>query len=223
MAQSRNLKPFYIAFAAVAVVGAAAIWWARGSRATPVEVGPTPVVGSDFAGYVIGSDSARVEIREYADFGCAACSHFAVLSGPDVRSRLVATGRVRVRFRDFVIPSHPGSPDAHMAAACANEQGQFWAMHDQLFFNQRLWARERQPDRQFRNYAEAIGLNMGSWNACMRDRRYAARIDAAKQEGIALGVDATPSFVIGGLLVSSAIPYDSIVVLVERAEARLGQ
>ncbi len=223
MAQSRNLKPFYIAFAAVAVVGAAAIWWARGSGATPVEVGPTPVVGSDFAGYVIGSDSARVEIREYADFGCAACSHFAVLSGPDVRNRLVATGRVRVRFRDFVIPSHPGSLDAHMAAACANEQGQFWAMHDQLFFNQRLWARERQPDRQFRNYAEAIGLNMGSWNACMRDRRYAARIDAAKQEGIALGVDATPSFVIGGLLVSSAIPYDSVVVLVERAEARLGQ
>ena len=64
---------------------------------------------------------------------------------------------------------------------------------------------------------------MNSWNACMRDRRYAARIDAAKQEGLALGVNSTPSFVIGGLLVTGAIPYDSVVVLVERAEARLGQ
>jgi protein-disulfide isomerase len=218
MAQPMNLKPFYLGFAALAVVGAAAIWWARGGGTTPVEVDPVPVNASSFAGYVLGSDSAAVEIIEYADFGCGACAQFAVLAGADIKSRLVEAGRVRIRFRDFAIPSHPSSPDAHLAAACAGEQGQFFAMHDQLFFGQRDWTRQRRPDRQFRDYAEAIRLDMSRYDDCVRDRRHMGRIDAAKQEGLAVGVSSTPSFVIGGLLVVGALPYDSVVALVERAE-----
>ena len=219
MAQSMNLKPFYMGFALLAIVGAAAIWWARSSGSSPVEVGPIPVSTSDFSGYVLGSDSAKVEIIEYADFGCGACAHYAVLTGPDVTKRLVETGRVRVRFRDFPIPSHPQSSDAHLAAACAGEQGQFYPMHDQLFFGQRDWTRQRRPTRRFREYAEALRLDMDRYDSCVRDRRLLGQIQAAKQEGIAVGVNSTPSFIVGGLLVVGAVPYDSLVSLVERVEA----
>lgn len=157
---------------------------------------------------------------EYADFECGACAHFAILTAPDVRQRLVATGRVRLRFRDFPIQGHRYSPIAHQAGACAGEQGRFWEMADQIFFNQSTWIQDRRPARQFEDYARAIGLNMDQYDSCIKERRHAGDIEASRQHGLAVGVNATPSFVIGGLLVAGALPYDSIVRLVERAEAR---
>jgi protein-disulfide isomerase len=222
MARSTNLKPFYIAFGALVVVGAGAIWLARRNSA-PVPVGPMPVNTSSFSGWVLGSDSAPVEIIEYADFGCGACGIFTVLNAPDIKQRLVNTGRVRWRFRDYPIPSHAASPAAHMAAACAGEQEQFWPMHDVIFGNQSNWGRERRPERRFRDYARQMGLDMDRFDECTESQRYAAQIDAAKQEGVAVGVHSTPSFVIGGLLVAGALAYDSLVVLVERAEAAVRQ
>lgn len=218
MAQQMNLKPFYAALVVLAAIGSGAIWISRGGGGETVEVGPVPVSVSDFAGHVLGSDSAPVEIIEYADFGCGACAIFNILTGPDIKSRLIASGRVRLRFRDFMIPSHPNSIDAHMAAACAGEQGQFWPVADSLFFNQQAWMRDRRPERTFRRYAQSTGIDMGRFDDCVDSRRLQGRLEASKQEGLTLGVNATPSFVIGGLLVSSSLPYDSIVSLVERAE-----
>lgn len=219
MAQSVSMKLFYGAFGVLVVVGAAWIWSSRGGS-EPVEVDPVPVDPTSFAGWVLGSDSAPVEIVEYADFECGACAHFAILTAPDVRQRLVATGRVRLRFRDFPIQGHRYSPIAHQAGACAGEQGRFWEMADQIFFNQSTWIQDRRPARQFEDYARAIGLNMDQYDSCIKERRHAGDIEASRQHGLAVGVKFTPSFVIGGLLVAGALPYDSIVRLVERAEAR---
>jgi len=221
MAQSRNLKPFYIGLALIAIGGLAAIWMARSSNAARTaarEVGPVPVSAAGFEGWVIGSDSAPVEIVEYADFECGACAHFSVLTGPDIKSRLVASGRVRWRFRDFPLPGHANSPLAHHAAACAGEQGKFWDMMDRIFYNQSRWVRDRRPDRRIKEYAEAVGLDMGQYGDCMDEQRYVGQIEASRQEGIAVGIGSTPSFVIGGLLVVGSLPYDSVVSLVERAE-----
>lgn len=219
MAQSMNLKPFYVALAAIAVVGAGAIWMARsGGSAGEVEVGPLPVSATSFPGHVLGSDTAKVEIVEYADFECGACAHFAILTLPDIKQRLVASGRVRLRFRDFPLPGHSKSPAAHMAAACAGEQGRFWEMKDQLFFGQQAWVRDRRPARRFEEYAEAIGLDMDRYEACVDADRYAAQIAAGREEGITVGVNSTPSFLIGGLLVVGSISYDSVAALVRRAE-----
>jgi protein-disulfide isomerase len=217
MAQSMNLKPFYAVLGVVAVVGAAAIWMAR-TEGSAVDVGLIPVSATSFPGHLLGSDSAAVEIVEYADFECGACAHFAILTLPDIKQRLVATGRVRLRFRDFPLPGHSKSPAAHMAAACAGEQGRFWEMKDQLFFGQQTWVRDRRPARRFEQYAETIGLDRKQYEDCVDDDRYAAQIAAGREEGMTVGVNSTPSFLIGGLLVVGSIPYDSVVALVRRAE-----
>jgi protein-disulfide isomerase len=224
MAQARSLKPFYIGLGLIAAAGLAAIWMARQSNAARTaarEVDPVPVNAAGFQGYVLGSDTAPVEILEFADFECGACGYFAVLSGPDVKSRLVNTGRVRWRFRDFPIDGHLNAPIAHQAAACAGEQGRFWDMHDQIFFNQSGWARDRRPARRLKEYARTVGLQMDQYDECMEQQRHTARIAAGKQEGLALGVNSTPSFIIGGVLVIGALPYDSVLALVERAERAL--
>jgi len=224
MAQSVNLKPFYMLFGAAVLAGAVWIGVARsGAGGEAVEIGPMPVGASEFPGWVLGSDSAPVEIVEYADFECPACGHFTILTAPDVKKRLVATGRVRFRFRDFPLPGHRNSPAAHLAGACAGEQGRFWEMADQIFYQQREWVTDRRPTRHFKRYAEAVNLDVAAWERCMEDGTAGAKVAAGRQEGEAIGVNSTPSFVIGGLLVSGSLSYDSIVRLVERAEARLAQ
>jgi protein-disulfide isomerase len=216
------VRAFYAALGVIAVVGIAAIWTARGrsSQGEPaVPLAPAALPAADFAGYVMGNDSARVEIVEYADFQCPACRVFAILTAPDVRERMVATGRVRWRFRDFPLPQHQNALAAHLAAACADEQGRFWEMHDQLFYGQSDWSEDRRAERRFREYAQAIRLDMARYGDCMENRRYAARVEAMKQRGIELGVGSTPTFIVGSLRVPGAISYDSLNILVERAAA----
>lgn len=220
------MKLFYGALAVIGAVGVAALWTARTRGA---DDGPTTVSSAalaavgDYEGYVLGSESAPVEIVEFADFQCPACARFTILTASDVKAGLVEGGLARWRFHDFPLPIHQHAPLAHHAAACAGEQGQFWGMHDQLFYNQGRWATESRPGRRFRDYAQALGLDLGRYDDCMGSGRYAARIEQAKREAIELNVTSTPSFLIGNQLVAGAIPYDSIKVLVERAAARASQ
>ena len=223
MGPSMNLRPFYIALGVVAVAGGAWIFSARIGSGTVTVTLPAAVGAEAFAGYVMGSDSALVEIVEYADFQCPACATFAILTAPDVKSRLVNSGRVRWRFKDFPLSSHDKSPLAHLAAACAGEQGRFWAMHDQLFYNQGTWARDRKAARLFESYARAIGSDMKQYDQCMDDQRYVERIAATKNEAAAAGVSSTPSFVVGDQLIAGAVSLKRLMELVERAEAAARQ
>jgi len=221
VAGQQRLKFFYVALAAIAVVGVAAIWTARGKgRSGTQEITPVAADSTVFPGHVVGSDSAPVTITEYADFQCPACGKFAVLTAPDIRQRLVSTGRVRWIFRDFPLDNHPNSMPAHLAAACASEQGKFWEMHDALYFNQGRWAPASRPLRDFRGYAKAIGLDLGRYDACMDSGRYRARLTALKEDGLQRGVNSTPTFDIGTLRLTGYLDYDSLKVLVDQAAAR---
>lgn len=219
MAGSVGLNKFYFGLALFAVVGFSVLWFARRQSDAGVNLQeiPLPAVASeDFAGYILGSDSAPLEITEYADFQCPACATLAVLTLPDVKNRLVSAGRVRWRFRDFPLDNlHRYTRTAHHAAACAAEQGLFWEMHDQLFFNQSVWAREGGVERKYRDYARAIGADVDRYNDCMRSGRYRARIQASLEEGLSVGVGSTPTLIIGNLRIASSIPYDRLKALVD--------
>jgi protein-disulfide isomerase len=218
MAAQRQLTGFYIGLAAIVVVGAGALWMARrsGQGTGPQVIDPAPTTTGSFEGYVQGSDSAPVTIIEYADFECPACAQFAVLTGPDIKQRLVQTGRVRWIFRDFPIEGHHNSMPAHLAAACAADQGRFWEMHDQLYFNHRRWVLETRPERRIRELAVAAGVNERQFNECVSSARHRDRILATRQIGIERGVSSTPTFEINNLRVSGALGFDSLRVLVDR-------
>lgn len=216
------LRRFYIGLGVIALAGAALIFMARGRGAevTAVE-GPPPLAdGPVFEGHVLGSDSAPVTIVEYADFECPACAQFAILTGPDVKQRLVATGQVRWIFRDLPLNIHRNSLTAHQAAQCAGEQGRFWEMHDQIFFNHGRWVPERRPDRVLRNLAGAIGVDLARYDACMSSERYLPRLQQLQADAAARGISSTPTFEIDGQRVSGAILYDDLKKIVDRAAAR---
>ncbi len=225
MAGQINLKVFYVVLALIAVAGTVAILTiGRGRDSGPVEILDTPfsLDAVAFPGYVIGSDSAPVEIVEYVDFSCPACAMFSILQVPTIKERLVATGMARLRFRGFALGAPSYVPQN--AAACAAEQDMFWEMHDSLMFNQRDWMtipdwpQSRRTRRTFRNYARGIGLNMDQYDACVEENRYYDQITATRNEIAELGIQSTPTFDVGRFRIPSAgMTYDSLRALVERS------
>ena len=214
-------KNFWLALGAVAVIGIGALSWvSTRPKAAPTAFDPNLKA----KGYVLGSLTAPVEIIEYADFECPSCGQFATLTEPDIRTRLVSTGKVRMKFLDFPLPMHKNTWDASLAASCADEQGKFWEMHDQLFATQDKWNGEAtsSPRKHFSAMAEGLKLDMAKYRACMDAETHRGQIHANQQEGERRGINQTPSFVIGGQLYAGALGFDQFnkIVETELAKAR---
>ena len=159
---------------------------------------PAAVVDDGFRGYTLGSDAAPVEVTEYSDFECPYCANFATVQMPTIREQLISTGKVRWRYRDFPIPNHRyGRYSAH-AAQCAGEQGKFWEMHDQLFFNHGWAQTGKNPTGLFRDFAKAAAVDLARYDACMASGRYASRVEFSRQEGLQRMVQGTPTFFVNG-------------------------
>jgi protein-disulfide isomerase len=218
-----GMKGFYTALVGVAVIGVGALGWMLSrpkttSIAANVSVQPADTAG--FRGYLLGADSAKVEITEYADFQCPFCQTFSTLQMPTIKERLIDTGRLRWRYRDFPLQQHSFSRVAAHSAACADEQGKYWEQHRRIYEGQQDWAESRDAAPMFRRYAEASGLDLGRYDACMQAAKYAGRIQASYDEGVRVGVSGTPTLLVAGRLYQGRLDSDAIARLVDSLTPR---
>lgn len=219
----KSNRTFYIAIAVVAIVGIAALSYltTRAATTNVIELDPTlPPV--EAVGYVIGSPDAPIEVLEFADFECPGCAQFAILTAPDVKQRLVETGQIRLRLMDFPLAQHRNAWTASLSAACANEQGKFWEMHDAIFGAQDRWNTQatNNPLAIMVELARGIGLDVDQFEECVESRKYQANVQAHMTEAERRGVRSTPSFIIGGKLIPGAIGYDTFKSYVDSAIAQ---
>jgi protein-disulfide isomerase len=213
-----RMKGFYLALGAVAVIGAGAIIYVLSSRsavAIPVNVPVQPSDTVGFAGYVLGSPTAPVEITEFADYQCPVCQTFTLMQMPTVKERLIDTGRLRLRYRDFPLDIHPQSRLAAHAAACAADQNKYWQMHDLLYEGQGDWAFSKGASSTLHGYAKSLGLDVGAYDACMTSAKYAGRIQASYDLAIRYGVGGTPTLMVGNKLWTGRVDSDAITHLVD--------
>ncbi len=220
--QTRATRAFYIAIIVVAVGGLAALTYisTRPNDTSASQYDPSiPPVKSN--GYVSGSANAPIEIIEYADFECPTCGQFAAVIEPDIRTNFVNSGKVRWRFIDYPLPMHRNTWNASRAAACADQQGKFWEMHDMIFQNQDRWNGEatHRPDGMFKDYAKQLGLNTSQFNQCVDDKQTQAKIQAHMKLAEDAHVQATPTFVIGGKSYPGMQTYDEMKKLIDDAIA----
>jgi protein-disulfide isomerase len=221
-ARKSSNRAFYIALVALAIGGIAVLSWlsTRSSGRQVIEVDPT-LPSVEAVGYVMGSPDAPIEVLEFADFECPGCAQFAILTGPDVKQRLVETGQIRLRLMDFPLSIHRNAWTASLSAACANEQGKVWEMHDAIFGAQDRWNTQatNDPLGVMVELARGIGLDADQFEECVASRKYQANVQAHMQEAERRGVQATPSFIIGGKLIPGAISYDDFKSYVDAALA----
>jgi protein-disulfide isomerase len=132
-----------------------------------------------------------VTVVEFSDYQCPHC---AAALGP--LTALVKEGRkgeVRLCSKYFPFVTHPRARIAAVCAEYARSKGKFWEMNAKLFANQ-----EALEDADLKRYAQELGLNGDE----MLKEAYAGKFDAAvekqRREGMAAGVDSTPSLFVDG-------------------------
>ena len=214
-----SLNRFYVVLGVLAAVAVGALLYLMNRSSTPTVPANVKVEAGDtagFRGYVLGSATAPVEVIEYADYQCPACQSFDVVEFPYVKERLIQTGRVRWVYRDFPldVPHKWTRLSAH-SAACANDQGKYWEQHSSLYEAQPEWSGSNDAGDMFRDFAQTNGMDVAKYDACMSSLKYAGRIQASSDEGLRLGVNSTPSFIIGGRLYAGVQPYDRLRALVD--------
>jgi protein-disulfide isomerase len=154
------------------------------------------------AGHAKGPADAPVTVVEFSDYECPFCRR----AEPVVEQMLKEyAGKVRFEYRHFPLESiHPLARGAAEAAVCADEQGQFWAYHGQLFAGD--GSALAQP--QLVAHAGKVGLDVNAFQACVASGRARARVDADLEAGKAAGVTGTPAFFVNGVPYSGALPID---------------
>lgn len=224
-AASSGLNRFYLVLAVVGIAGGAGLAYLAVRRPTvsiPAKVTIEVSDTSGFHGYYLGSDSAPVTVTEYADYECPACQQFMAVQMPTIEERLIASGRVRWRYRDFPLEQHRHARPAAHAAACAEAQGKYWDMNRRIYSWEPQWPFKRDATGIFRDYARELGLDLGKYDACMQSARYAARLQASLIEGQQAGVGSTPTFLINGRLYpgGGSVHYDMLKALLDSLQGK---
>ncbi len=163
---------------------------------------------------VRGNPSAPVTIMEFSDFECPYC----VRVRPTVaRIRETYGDKVNWVFRHFPLAMHPLARKAGEAAACADEQGKFWEMHD------RLWAsggKLRVSD--LKASAAEIGLDSVDFDRCLDSGRHAEVVQRDLAAGSGYGVSATPAFFVNGRPLIGAQPFEAFRRVIDDELRRVG-
>jgi protein-disulfide isomerase len=138
-----------------------------------------------------GPDDAVVTIVEFSDFQCPYCGR-VVTTIDQVLAKYPT--QVRFVYRNLPLSIHPRAQAAAEAAACADNQGNFWDYHDLIFAN-----RSADSDEDFELHASELGLDMQAFRQCVqnRDTQQIVEVDIAAAES--LRISGTPSFVINGI------------------------
>lgn len=200
-----DMNKFYMVLGAVAVIGIGAVGYSLLSGATSNAVtAPVEVEGLDdpnvllemAKGIPYGDPDASVQVWEFGDYQCPACQTFAGQVKPQIDLAYVETGKVGYVFYDFPLEQHPNAFIAARAARCAGDQDRYWQMHDELFRNQREWSTSGNPARDFRGYAERVGLDGDEFAACLNSDRHADVVTANMRLGQELRVNGTPTIMV---------------------------
>lgn len=235
---SSGRRTFYGVLIVIAVVGVAAILYLKQSPASN-NTGAAEAQAAyaaaqrDYAKagppkpYVMGNPKAPVVIEEFADFECPVCGSYATVTEPDVRKQIIEPGLAYYKYYDFPLPMHHNTQTASNAAACADEQGKFWEMHDQLFAGQDSWGLNPDgatqvtdnPKSVFVGYAKTLGLNTTQFEQCLDTKKYQTRINANAADGFRRNVNQTPTFFVNGKMFAGSIPYDVLKKAVDDAAA----
>jgi len=148
-----------------------------------------------------GPDEAPIQIVEFSDFQCPFCRR---VQPTLARIQDEYGDRVQWSFKDLpLISIHPNAHKAAQAARCAGDQGKFWEYRAAMFEADRI------SDELHEKTAAGLGLDAGDFRACLESEKHADAVDNDLAEAQSLGLTGTPAFLINGVVLSGAVPFDA--------------
>lgn len=156
----------------------------------------------------LGRAEAPVTIIVFTDFQCPSCAaiHPAL-------ERLVKEygDKVRLVARDFPLSQHVEAFKAAEAAEAAREQGKYWEYVQLLMRNQSALSVDK-----LKEYASELALDRPRFDSALESGKFTETVQRDIEEGMRLGIEATPTVFINGRRVSNK-SYEELKANVEAA------
>ncbi len=154
-------------------------------------------------GYTLGRADAPVTIDLYEDFQCPACARWGTTVFPSLAAGELASGRAKLVFHDLAFIG-PESFVAAGAGQAAARQDRFWDMWATIYANQGAENSGALVKERLVEMARAHGLDMTRFEADMDPSVYGPAVNASIADAARIGVQSTPTLVIGGQLMVGA-------------------
>ena len=144
---------------------------------------------------LLGDSSAQITILEWGDYQCTFCYRFHQSSLNIILEEYIDSGKINFVFKDFPL-NGPDSILAAEATYCAEDQGKYWAFHNELYSN---WAGEKTGWINYdslNQFAKSVNLELDEFTTCLDEHKYNQKVLELEKFGKKIGIDATPSFLI---------------------------
>ncbi|BAC89433.1 glr1492 [Gloeobacter violaceus PCC 7421] len=162
----------------------------------------------------LGPADAALTLVEFSDFQCPYCSR----AQSTVKALLEKyKGRIRLVYLHLPLPVHSQAKAAALAAFAAGEQGKFFAYHDRLFA-----LGEQLVPESFEQIARELNLDVARFNRDRESPQALARLEADLAQARRLELDATPSFVLNGIVLKGALPIEEFEEAIKLLQSKSG-
>lgn len=151
-------------------------------------------VAKPFPGAVMGNPNGKVVLVEFTDFACGYCRQ----SVADVDALIAENPDLKVVIRELPIIA-PTSADAARWGLAAAEQGKYTAFHKAMF------AAGRTDPVSVETAARAAGLDLDRARKFIENPGVQAELASNLEIARQLGIDGTPSWIVGGEVISGAV------------------
>lgn len=158
---------------------------------------------------ISGLATSTVTVLEFIDVECPGCRAFH----PVIQQLRNEYGD-RVRFAQRLFPLyeiHSHAKSAAIASVCAGKQGKYWEYVDAAVLNQQSLERA-----DLVRYAEALKLNVATFDACLDDRVVANIVDAERKAGEKLGINSTPTLFVNDEILSEPPTYEAFKKILDQ-------
>lgn len=162
-----------------------------------------------FPGAVLGNPQGKVTLVEFTDYACGFCRK----SVPDVEALIAANPDLRIVVRELPIIA-PTSADAARWALAAAEQGKFPAFHKAMF------AAGRTDMASIEAAAATAGLDLDRARRFAADPRTEAELRRNVEMARQLGIDGTPTWVVGDQLLAGAVGKETLAEAIGKVRGK---
>jgi protein-disulfide isomerase len=167
----------------------------------------------------MGPADAKVQVVEWFSLTCTHCAAFQKETFPQVRAKLIDTGRIHYTWRDY--PLDQVALTAAMVARTLPVE-RYEPFISALLASQDRWAFARgvNSTEELAKYAALAGMSRETFNRAISDAALKQAILTAQEDAEKkMSVTSTPSFIINGKLTAGAVGYEAFEKAVDAAAA----
>lgn len=168
---------------------------------------------NDGVSWVTGNPDGDITLVEFADYRCGYCKR----AHPDLKKLLESDPNIRLVVKEFPILGPDSTAAARMAlAALAEDPDRFGKLNDALMsFEGSL------TEAAAYQIAAQVGYDIATLKQAATAPEIDARIADNYQLARALGLEGTPSFILGNRIIRGYLPLDAMVEAVVEARAAI--